>query len=72
LPDAIWLKLEQEREIPLQPAQGDLEDLPTAGAPASATAPSTTQRRPRAGPPGAPIQLIEAFNLVRSIRVSLR
>lgn len=27
LPDAIWLRLEQEREVPLQPSQPDLEDL---------------------------------------------
>jgi phage terminase large subunit GpA-like protein len=27
LPDALWLKLEQERETPPPPAQGDLEDL---------------------------------------------
>lgn len=49
LPDAIWLQLEQAREIPLQPQQADLEDLMTA---AMATAPQTgpsraPQRKPR-------------------------
>lgn len=32
LPDAIWARLEQEREAPPAPAQGDLEDLLSAGA----------------------------------------
>lgn len=32
LPDAIWLRLEQERETPAPPAQGDLEDLLGANA----------------------------------------
>jgi phage terminase large subunit GpA-like protein len=31
LPDAIWLRLEQERETPPPQAQGDLEDLLAAG-----------------------------------------
>jgi phage terminase large subunit GpA-like protein len=31
LPDAIWLQLEQSREIPLAPEQPDLEDLLNAG-----------------------------------------
>ncbi|WP_315804046.1 phage terminase large subunit family protein [Bradyrhizobium sp. SZCCHNS3002] len=40
LPDAIWLKLEQERETPLQPEQGDLEDLMGAAAVRAPTAPA--------------------------------
>lgn len=51
LPDAIWLKLEQEREVPLAPVQGDLEDLlstPVASsAPASTTASEPSPQRPR-------------------------
>jgi phage terminase large subunit GpA-like protein len=35
LPDAIWLQLEQTREAPLVPEQGDLEDLMTAAQPAT-------------------------------------
>ncbi|NPU69995.1 terminase [Bradyrhizobium sp. 83012] len=38
LPDAIWLKLEQERETPIAPEQGDLEDLMGGGAVRSAAA----------------------------------
>lgn len=46
MPDATWLKLEQEREIPLVPAQGDLEEL--LGAPVVPPAvidPATRRRR---------------------------
>jgi phage terminase large subunit GpA-like protein len=43
LPDAIWSRLETERETPLNPTQGDLEDLMHGGArpppPAQATRP---------------------------------
>lgn len=42
LPDAIWLKLEQEREIPLVPAQGDIEDMLT---PAAHSAPAPVAGR---------------------------
>lgn len=45
MPDATWLQLEQAREIPLQPLQGDLEDLMT-----TASAPVA---RPVAKPAGA-------------------
>ncbi len=45
LPDAIWLRLEQEREIPLQPAQGDLEDLIATGAPAAAASSTPAKQR---------------------------
>lgn len=44
LPDAIWLRLEQERETPLQPSQGDIEDLLPA-APAAAVPPARSKRR---------------------------
>ncbi|WP_025036128.1 phage terminase large subunit family protein [Bradyrhizobium sp. DOA9] len=52
LPDAIWLKLEQEREIPLAPVQGDLEDLlaprgATAAASLAPTAQSSAKIRAR-------------------------
>jgi phage terminase large subunit GpA-like protein len=50
LPDAIWLQLEQAREVPLAPEQADLEDLMGAAAPsgAVATAPKpTSPPRPR-------------------------
>ena len=36
LPDAIWLRLEQEREAPPPPVQGDLEDLLGAAVDANA------------------------------------
>lgn len=45
MPDAIWLKLEQEREVPLQPAQGDLEDL--LAAPRAAVAPAPAASSPQ-------------------------
>lgn len=52
LPDAIWLKLEQERETPLAPEQGDLEDLMGGGAvrspPATATAATPQPTKPQA------------------------
>lgn len=49
MPDAIWLKLEQEREVPLQPEQGDLEDLLVAGGVvASPAVTSPAQKRPAA------------------------
>jgi phage terminase large subunit GpA-like protein len=42
LPDAIWARLEHERETPLSPQQGDLEDLM-----ATRPTPSTTPSPPR-------------------------
>jgi hypothetical protein len=36
LPDAVWDRLEREREAPVEPVQGDLETL--MGAPASTAA----------------------------------
>ncbi|TXL72548.1 terminase [Vineibacter terrae] len=46
LPDAIWARLEQEREGPAAPAQGDLEDL--MNAPRTATPPAAaTVSEPR-------------------------
>lgn len=52
LPDAIWLKLEQDRETPPAPVQGDLEDLlaPQGLRPATTGAPAATptpQHRPQ-------------------------
>lgn len=47
LPDAIWLRLEQEREVPLNPAQGDLEDLINTGNPAPAAPAVTAQANKR-------------------------
>lgn len=41
LPDAVWLQLEQTREVPLAPEQADLEDL--IGAP---TAPASSPQKP--------------------------
>jgi phage terminase large subunit GpA-like protein len=49
LPDEIWARLEHERETPLLPEQGDLEDMmqaPASPAP-SARAPVLPQRRGR-------------------------
>lgn len=45
MPDAIWLRLEQEREAPLQPGQGDLEDLMNAPAKAAAGASTAPRKR---------------------------
>lgn len=47
LPDAIWLQLEQAREAPLQPAQGDLEDLLSITAAPVTIAPVPPPRRGR-------------------------
>lgn len=45
LADAIWLRLEQERETPLQPSQGDIEDLLPVSSAQNVTAPRKQQRR---------------------------
>lgn len=49
MPDAIWLQLEQAREIPLQPKQADLEDLMSA-APTSPAQSATAVSAPAASP----------------------
>jgi len=46
LPDAIWLQLEQAREVPLQPSQGDLEDLMGVAAVPPAAAPEQPVAKP--------------------------
>lgn len=48
MPDATWLALEQAREIPLQPLQGDIEDLFDAASPASGPTKSTDSQVLRA------------------------
>lgn len=49
LPDAIWAKLETEREAPLVPSQGDIEDLITLSvvAPVVPANPAARKRRMR-------------------------
>jgi phage terminase large subunit GpA-like protein len=47
MPDASWLKFEQEREVPLQPSQGDIEDLIHPGAPRPVPPVATTPARVR-------------------------
>jgi hypothetical protein len=47
LPDAIWLQLEQAREVPLAPEQTDLEDFMSAAKPAPIGAPRRRNRHLR-------------------------